>query len=188
MRLYVIRHANPASAWGAQDSADPGLDDLGRTQAEAACAALLALAKPPQRIVASPMRRCRETAAPFAHALGAEIATEPRVSEIPAPAGLLAHERRAWLHSAFEQTWDAVAGDINYAAWRNDVAAAIAAQPDTAIFSHFVAINAAVSAATDDPRVRIFEPAHASITVFKTDGLRLTLVERGREASSVITL
>ncbi len=55
-----------------------------------------------------------------------------------------------------------------------------------AIFSHFVAINAAVSAATGDDRVLSFRPGNASITVFETDGTRLTLIERGLEAETQI--
>ena len=63
-RVYLIRHAKPSATWGGDDD-DPGLDDTGKAQAEAAAKALLAL--PPQlrpvRVVSSPLRRCRETAA-----------------------------------------------------------------------------------------------------------------------------
>ena len=51
-----------------------------------------------------------------------------------------------------------------------------------AIFTHFVAINAVISAATGDDRVLSFQPDHASITTFDVKAGKLTLVERGRSA------
>jgi len=183
-RVYMIRHGNAASVWGQPGaSADPGLDALGRDQAQAACDELLGLAEAPCLVVTSPLLRCRETAAPFARALGVEPTVEPRVAEIPTPQAVAPEARGAWLSAAFGATWATVAGDADYLAWRDGVAAAVAARPGAAIFSHFVAINAAVSAATDDPRVLSFEPANGSITVFETDGRHLRLIGRGREAA-----
>jgi hypothetical protein len=51
-----------------------------------------------------------------------------------------------------------------------------------------VAINAAVSAATNDARVLCFRPDHTSITVFETDGKHLTLIERGAEAETRVVV
>ena len=69
-RLYIIRHGKPASTWGGADD-DPGLDETGRAQAEAARDWLLALppGHRPKRVASSPLRRCRETAEPTAAAL-----------------------------------------------------------------------------------------------------------------------
>ena len=50
-RLYLIRHGKPASTWGEADE-DPGLDEAGRAQAEAALRAQAGL-PPPQ----APKRR-----------------------------------------------------------------------------------------------------------------------------------
>ena len=186
-RVYMIRHGKPASGWGDKGAdPDPGLDDTGREQAQRACADLLALPEPPKLVFTSPLRRCRETAAPYAQALGVEPMIEPLVAEIPTPRALEAVERAPWLQSAFQTTWPKVLGDIDYTSWRDAVAAAVAAKGGAAIFSHFVAINAAVSAATGDDRVLSFRPDTASITVFETDGHRLTLVERGREAETQV--
>jgi broad specificity phosphatase PhoE len=182
-RVYMIRHGNATSAWGQPGSVpDPGLDALGQAQAQAACATLLGLAAPPRLVVTSPLRRCRETAEPFARALGARPAVEPRVAEIPTPSAVAPEARGAWLREAFGATWPTIVGDMDYVGWRDAVAAAVAASPGAAVFSHFVAINAAVSAATGDPRVQSFEPDNASITIFETDGRRLQLVARGDEA------
>jgi len=41
-RLYLIRHGKPAAVWGEADD-DPGLDDAGKAQAEAARDVLMGL-------------------------------------------------------------------------------------------------------------------------------------------------
>ena len=184
-RVYMIRHGKPASTWGDHvTDADPGLDVAGREQAKAASEALLALPTEhrPALVVSSPLRRCRETAAPFAGAIGMDLQIEEGVAEIPTPTTMAAEARKAWLKKAFSTTWTAVEGDIDYALWRDRVAQAVARYAGAAIFSHFVAINAAVSAATGEETVLSFQPDHASITVFDVEGGQLKLVERGRNA------
>lgn len=186
-RVYMIRHANPASGWG-EANADPGVDEKGAAQAQAAAKALLALPVAPRLVVSSPLARCRETAAPYAEAIGARARIEEAVAEIPTPRAIALKDRSAWLGAAFAQNWSDLEGDIDYAAWRDRVHLTVAASPDTAIFSHFVAINAAVSGATGDDRVLCFQPGHCSITVFETDGKTLTLIERGAEGQTRIVL
>jgi broad specificity phosphatase PhoE len=183
--IYLIRHGKPAAVWGEADD-DPGLDDTGRAQAEAARDHLLSLPadQRPSRVVSSPLRRCRETAMPTAEALGVEIEIDPSVGEIPTPANLTAEERPAWLREVFQGEWAGVKGDLDYDAWRHAVAASLVARGGTAVFSHYVAINAVMSHLTDDPRVLVFRPDHTSISVLDSDGVTLTLVEKGREAQT----
>lgn len=190
-RLYMIRHGKPAATWGDQGAdPDPGLDAAGRGQAEAARGALLALpeADRPRRVLTSPLRRCRETAAPLADALGVEPLVEVAVSEIPTPSALSADERGPWLRAAFAGEWRAITGDLDYDAWRAGVTEALLAAArhgePVAVFSHYVALNAAVSAALGDPRVLAFRPDHCSITVFEAGEGGLRLVEKGREATT----
>lgn len=184
-RLYLIRHARPASTWGGADD-DPGLDEVGRAQALAARDALLALpaAERPKRVVSSPLRRCRETAEPTAQGLGVEIEIDPVVGEIPTPRALAAAQRPDWLRRAFAGTWAEIEGDLDYGAWRDAIVKALCRRGDTAVFSHYVAINAVVSRLAQDERVLVFRPDHASITVLETDGEALTLVLRGAEAAT----
>ena len=184
-RLYLIRHGKPASVWGDADD-NPGLDDLGLSQARGARDAILALPKAlqPVRVVSSPLRRCRETAVPLAEALGVEIEIDPAVGEIPTPAGIGVTDRSAWLRNAFGGLWREIEGDLDYEAWRRAIAASLLARGDTAVFSHFVAINAVLSTIAEDERVVSFRPDHASISVLETDGQTLTLVAKGREAST----
>lgn len=161
---------------------------MGRAQAEAARDWLLALpaCERPRRVVSSPLRRCRETAEPTALALGVALEVDPRVGEIPTPKALAKEARQAWLHQAFVGAWADIEGDLDYEAWRGGVAGALCGRGVTAVFSHFVAINAAVSLASGEPRVVSFRPDHASITVMETDGQTLTLVTKGAEASTSV--
>jgi broad specificity phosphatase PhoE len=184
-RLYLIRHGKPASTWGEADD-DPGLDAAGQAQAEAARDWLLALppSEKPGRVVSSPLRRCQETAAPTARALDVAVEVDARVGEIPTPRALAVEDRPAWLRAAFQGDWSQIEGDLDYDAWRGDIVASLVARGDTAVFSHFVAINAVVSRLTNDERVVCFRPDHTSITVLETDGERLTLVAKGREATT----
>jgi broad specificity phosphatase PhoE len=186
-RVHVIRHGKPASTWGGAED-DPGLDELGRRQAEEAMAWLLELpeGERPTRVVSSPLRRCRETAAPTARALGVEMVIDPRVGEIPTPASIPPAERPAWLRAAFGGTWSEVQGDLDYQAWARSVADAVASHPGAAVFSHFVALNAAVGVATGEARVAAFRPDHCSITVFDIVDDRLILTDKGREAQSQV--
>jgi broad specificity phosphatase PhoE len=80
MRVLLLRHAesaNPRIFHGAES--DVGLSERGRRQAEAIAPVLAALA--PARIVASAMRRARETAEPIARACGLLLETEPALHE-----------------------------------------------------------------------------------------------------------
>ena len=184
-RVYLIRHARPSASWGGHDD-DPGLDAVGQAQARRARDWLLALPpdQRPKRVVSSPLRRCRETAEPTAEALGEAIEIDARVGEIPTPAALSADERGPWLRKAFAGTWAEIEGDLDYDAWRRELTASLAARGDTAVFSHYVATNAVVSQLAGVSEVLAFRPDHASITVLETDGTGLTLVAKGREAST----
>ena len=186
-RLYLIRHARPASTWG-QGEADPGLDLEGARQALSVRDALLALprAERPTRVVSSPLRRCRETAAPLAHALGVPVEIDAAVGEIPTPAALAPEGRAAWLKAAFGGRWGEIEGDLDYDGWRHSVAQALLARAGAAVFSHFVAINGVVTAVEGREEVVAFRPDHASVTVLDSDGEVLTLVAKGREARTSV--
>jgi broad specificity phosphatase PhoE len=184
-RLYMIRHGRPRSTWGGTDE-DPGLDELGEAQARAARDWLMALreAERPKRVVSSPLRRCRETAQPTADALAVAVEIDPVVGEIPTPQALHPAERPSWLRAVFQGTWGEIVGDLDYDEWRREIVGSLRARGDTAVFSHYVAINAVVSHLLGDERVLHFRPDHASITVLETDGSQLRLVEKGREAAT----
>ncbi|MBU1377785.1 MAG: phosphoglycerate mutase family protein [Alphaproteobacteria bacterium] len=184
-RLYLIRHGKPSATWGGHDD-DPGLDEMGQAQARAARDWLLSRPgnERPTLVVSSPLRRCRETAEPTAQALGVAVEIDPVVGEIPTPKALTGEERPAWLRNAFQGTWQAIDGDMDYDAWRTDIIASLAARGHTAVFSHYVAINAAVSRLLGVDEVLAFKPDHTSITVLETDGQTVQLIEKGAEATT----
>jgi broad specificity phosphatase PhoE len=77
MQLIIVRHALPLRT---EDSADPPLGDLGRRQAEATAAFLAG--ERIDHVVASPLERAHQTAAPLAEKLGLEIETVADLREI----------------------------------------------------------------------------------------------------------
>lgn len=181
-RVWLVRHGQAAAGWG--DDLDPGLSEVGRAQAEAAAEALAPLG--PLPIIASPLRRCRETAAPLASRWGIEPAIDPAVGEIVSPddaAGLDA--RGAWLRSAMAGSW-ADLGTVHHD-WRQAVLDRIAAiDTDTVVHSHFIAINVVIGAATGDDRMVCFAPDNCSWTVVDVDGPAMEIVELGRQATTEV--
>lgn len=179
--LYLVRHGEPSSGWG-ETNPDPGLSALG--MAQAAHAAGILRKKAIRAAMTSPLQRCRETSAAFEMETGLSAAVAPGVREVPTPAGI--EDRRAWLADVMAGRWTKFP---DLAAFRAGVIDALLAQKvDTAVFSHYVAINVAVGAATGDDAVMIFRPAHASITALSNEGGALSLVELGAETAAVNAL
>lgn len=176
--LYLIRHGRAAAAWDVDP--DPGLDELGREQAETAAQTLLP--KGAMQLVASPMARARETAKPFAQAWGIEPRIEPRISEIPSPTTELA-ARGKWLKELAARDWSTLEAPLWD--WRRGILAALTeAQEDTVFLSHFMVINTVLADVLAEQRVVSFRPDYCSITVLRNDNGRLSLIERGAEAST----
>jgi broad specificity phosphatase PhoE len=185
-RIYMIRHGQPKSTWGQSNDDDPGLNDAGNAQAIAARDQLLSISSEfrPTAVVTSPLARCRETAAPTARALGVEAQIDPTFGEIPTPAGVPREQRPEWLRAAFAGRWREIDGDLDYEAWRRNIVAGLKLRAGAAVFSHFVAINAAVSAVLGTESVAAIRPDHASITTFELRDGELVLCQRGREAQT----
>lgn len=177
-RVVLVRHARAAAGWG--EDPDPGLDDEGRRQAEVAAAALAPAG--PLPVLVSPLRRARETAAPLERLWGVEAVVDPAVGEVPSPVEDLAG-RAAWLRTAMGGRWIDLAPEVD--GWRRSVVdRLLALTADTVVVSHFVAINAAVGAATGDDRVVCFRPGNCSQTVLEVDGGTLRLVALGEAAAT----
>jgi broad specificity phosphatase PhoE len=185
-RIYMVRHGRAAAGWNADP--DPGLDELGRSQSLAVASQLSKLG--PLPVMSSPLLRCQQTAFPLATAWKQEVAIEPMVGEIPSPEGYSLETRVEWLRDAMATTWSNVAqqSGAHYAEYHANIARTVASIPtDTVIFSHFIAINAVIGAATNDDRVLIHHLANCSVSVFETDGNGgLTLVEVGGEDANTL--
>ncbi|MXY55950.1 MAG: histidine phosphatase family protein, partial [Gammaproteobacteria bacterium] len=100
--ILLVRHGQAAAGFGSHR--DPGLDDVGRAQAEAAGGELAARFEVPMPIYSSPLKRAQETAAPLARRWGSEVILEPRVAEIPSPTEDL-RERARWLQGVMAGEW-----------------------------------------------------------------------------------
>lgn len=180
-RLYLIRHGEPSGTWS--DSRDPGLTPLGREQAKSAADRLRLFG--PLDVVSSPLRRAVETAEPFATYRGVLPVIANEVAEIPSPHDLGLDKRSDWLRGIMAGRWSET--DSGLQAWRQTMLAYLKALPhDTAIFSHFVAINVALAAARKDDRVTVFSPAHASITILETGPLGLSEIEVGQTGQTIV--
>ena len=178
--IYLVRHGRAASGWGLEK--DPGLDELGRDQAKAAAQRLAPLG--PLPIVASPLKRARETSAPLAAIWQVEPVIEPRVGEIRFPAEA-ASDRVRWLKEVMAAQWSDLGQNLR--TWRQDVIEALhAITADCVIFSHFIAINVAVGFATADDRVVSFRPDNAAITILETNGDGVNLLKQGDEADTSV--
>src|SRR5260221_11648787 len=99
MTLYLVRHGRAVSG---VEQPDPGLDPVGRSQAERAADALRRVGA--ERLVCSPLRRARETAAPIAEALGIAPEIRDEVSEVFDP-GMSTDARRAMLVPFLSGLW-----------------------------------------------------------------------------------
>jgi broad specificity phosphatase PhoE len=173
--IVLVRHGEAAAGWG--DDADPGLSDLGRTQAAAVAERFAG--EPLRPIVTSPLRRCRETSAPLADAWQQAPSIEPRVGEIESNDRDLT-TRADWLRDLLPRKWSEV--DSSLRAWRDDVIAyLLTLDQATIVFTHFVAINVAIGAATGDDRIVSRRAGNCSQTVLESDGDKLTLVSEPLE-------
>ena len=174
--IYLVRHAEPAAGWGHHDN--PGLSDHGKGQAEAVAIKLKNMGA--TKAVTSPMARCVETAKPFERLIETHARIEARVGEIQTPPDV--GDRVTWLRSAMSGKWEEM-GE-GYTSWRSNALDAVAQMPQgTAVFSHYVAINAIVSLIDRDDRVHVFSPGHCSITVIDIKGREFHVSERGEETA-----
>jgi broad specificity phosphatase PhoE len=180
VRLYLIRHGRPTG--GFAEVVDPGLDEVGRVQAEAIAQELESLG--PLSIITSPLKRARETAAPLEKRWNVQARIESAVAEIPTP-GADPPTRAAWLRAAMRGRWPDLSEQ--HKQWRRRVVETLKSLPaSTVVTTHFIAINVAVGAATKDDRLICCEPDHCSCTVLEVRDGWLRLVSLGRQRETQI--
>ena len=180
-RLYLVRHGRAAAGWDTDP--DPRLDELGLDQAKAVTRRLAPLG--PLSILSSPLLRCRQTAAQLAEVWHIEVRVEPAVAEIPSPEGIAMAERVEWLRVAMAGTWRELGS--RYVTFRDGVVGFLSGlTADSVVFSHFVAINAAIGGALGDDRLVIRRLDNCSVTIVDVIDGALQLVESGYEADTLI--
>ncbi|HVW30109.1 MAG TPA: histidine phosphatase family protein [Polyangiaceae bacterium] len=173
MTIYLVRHGR---AEAGVEHPDPGLDDVGKSQAERAALALKRTGA--TRLICSPLRRARETAAPIAEALGVTPEIRDEVSEVFDPS-LEVGARRDMLIPLLSGRWSEQPEPLRK--WRDRVLGALVAigSDRAVVVSHFVAISAAIGASTEDDRVSPCALANASITTMEVVAGKLHLRRPG---------
>lgn len=171
-RIYLIRHGEATGYEGA----DPGLSELGASQARRVAERLDEIIGAPIDLVTSPLRRARETAQPLAARWSTQALVVDAVRELPSPG--TPSERRPWLRAALRSTF-AELGE-QQRDWRAGILQTLSQRErDAVVFTHAVVISAVVGHLQDDDRVLGFLPANTSITVVDVLDGHLSLVERG---------
>ncbi len=185
-KLHLVRHGRAAAGWNVDP--DPALDDLGRRQSIDVAERLERLG--PLAVYTSPLRRCRETSHPLGARWGVDAVVEPRVAEIPSPEGHTLETRIDWLRAAMAGSWsELIASDgRRYADYRTELLAALSElEADAVVFSHFIAINVVIGAATNDDRIVIASLDNCSVTTVTSDGRGGFSIDRiGNEADTLI--
>jgi broad specificity phosphatase PhoE len=188
-RLYLVRHGEAAAGFG--DHADPGLSEAGRWQARAAAEALILLGGLPA--ITSPLARARETANAYVARGDTQLVIDPKFAEVPSPVPL--DQRRSWLLSAFPSLADRNAHgsrwselDPALAAWRDGLVATatLMRDVDVIVFTHFMPINALMSAAMGVDDTIVAWPDYMSVTVFEVGHAGLRLITPPSEAMTVV--
>ncbi len=180
--IYLVRHAKPAATWG--EATDPGLDELGKSQARSVAGELFD--QGPLPIFTSPLKRCRETSEPLCARWQANADVLTPVAEIPSPP-LSMEAKTKWLQEAMQGTWaelqqNAPPNSPDFLSWRNSLLQTLRGlQRDCVIFTHYIAINVAVGAAQEHDRVISFRPGHASVTSLEIGQGRFAIRELGKE-------
>jgi len=176
MAIFLVRHGLAAAG---VDDLDPGLDPVGHAQAAATAEALRATNV--RRLVVSPLRRTRETAAPIAAALGLDPEIREEVAEVFDPA-MPPDERKAMIGPFMAGRWTDQPEALR--AWRKRVVSTLiemgvteaTSGRDLVVVSHYIAIGVAVGVAMGDDRVVPVPIPNCSITVVEAGRLGLSLV------------
>ncbi len=185
IRIALVRHGRASAGW--DTAVDPGLDDLGRDQADVAAKKLDQIFAGQQvEIVSSPLLRCQQTAKSFADLRTTPVRICAEVAEIPSPSGVEMSSRVDWLRAAMQGTWADLGGE--YVEFRDLVIKFVRSrETNTVIFSHFVAINAVIGALVGDDRVVIRSLDNCSITLLDRDAdCNLSIAQSGHEADTLI--
>ncbi len=181
MNLYLVRHGEAAAKWG--EHSDPGLSELGESQAANACQLLLDRLTGGARLYSSPLARARETAEPLSAALEQQPLIDNRIREIPAPVPL--PERQNWLRGFMQQRWDQQPDSLHQ--WRRSALDMMLEQTgDAVFFTHFLVINAIVGRVLEHPDTLYFWPDNGSVTHLRIHNEQLEVVELGHDMKTVV--
>lgn len=178
--IFLVRHGEAEQQWGGIDP-DPGLSAAGVEQAKK-CVNYFCEQRP-LKILVSPRNRAQQTAGPlmdFWSVKGETVASFDEIPTLPEIAN-----RREWLMRVLGSEWRSQEKIIQQ--WRQAIIERLLVIDEpTVIFTHFMVINAVVSQIIQDPRCCVFQPACCSVTRLQLVAGKLTLLEQGLEAASVV--
>ena len=185
VKIALVRHGRASAGW--DTALDPGLDDLGRKQADEAAKKIdLIFVGQPVQIISSPLLRCRQTAEPFSDLRTTPVRVCAEVAEIPSPSGVEISGRVDWLRVAMQSTWADLGSE--YVEFRDSVVKFVQSlETSTVVFSHFIAINAVIGSLTGDDRLVIRSLDNCSVTLLDRDSAgNLRIAQTGHEADTLI--
>jgi broad specificity phosphatase PhoE len=129
--------------------------------------------------------RAQETASFLALAWNTTATIDNRFAEVPTPADLTFEDRPSWLGSVMSGSWLNLSEELQ--SWRQTmIDATLQFREDCVVFSHFVAINVIVGAATNTDKLISFRPGNASITLISNADKTLSVVYRGLQAKTKV--
>lgn len=179
--IYFVRHGEAAASFA--DHRDPGLSELGRTQSKRTALQLKEVG--PLPVITSPLMRTQETAKFLADVWQTTPQIDSRFAEVPTPSSLKFEERPSWLSEVMGGTWLSLTDELQ--SWRRRMIDATLEFPnDCVVFSHFVAINVIVGAASGAQELISFRPTNASITLVSNSKGTLSVVYKGLEAETKV--
>lgn len=178
--IFLVRHGEAEQQWGGIDP-DPGLSTAGLEQAKN-CVHYFREQRP-LKILVSPRNRAQQTAEPLMDFWSVSGQTVVPFDEIPTLPEIA--DRREWLMEVLGGEWQSQPEIIQQ--WRQAIIRRLLLIDEpVVIFTHFMVINAVVSKIIQDPRCCVFQPACCSVTRLQLAAGKLTLLEQGLEAVSVV--
>ncbi len=183
MKIFLIRHGEAAQSW--DQSADPGLSELGKEQALECFKNLDGNEDLNQfNLVSSPLKRAQATSLHFKKNFNKQLFLNDAFREIPSP-GVSLLERKNWLQEVFKKNINDL--ERPQQVWQLKILSALKNLTEpTIIFSHFMVINIVVSTLKNDPRVVSFYPDNCSITELGSNKGKLNLISTGSELQTRI--
>ena len=179
--IYFVRHGEAAASFS--EHRDPGLSELGREQSNRTALELEQYG--PLPVFTSPLMRAQETARFLAQVWNTTANIDNRFAEVPTPANLAFEDRPLWLNKVMGGTWMDLSQELQ--SWRQSmIDATLQFREDCAVFSHFVAINVIVGAATGTEKLISFQPGNASVTLVDNADKELSVVYKGLEAKTKV--
>ena len=182
VEIILIRHGEAASGWS--DDSDPGLSNLGKSQAEAVKENLESFTSQNFQLISSPKKRAIETAQPTSLDWKSEIKIDDAFSEIPA-SNIKLERRMEWLKSMMNMDIAMLPEDVKE--WRSRIIKKLKnIKSNSIIFSHFMVINVVVGYIKNHPILLSMYPDNGSLTKIKVSNGEISLIKIGDEKNTKI--